>query len=196
MMIRHSPPHDPEKSARLAKWIYNTVYSSVLIGFWGVLPFGFLLPHHSLPEWYFMMAITWLEGIARGAATLACRLAGVSQEGRASESIMRSEGAALAPFLSQAPSFTVGSGPWQRVSVDREGIRKGKKRVLWRDVASCGAISVHNAAGRALPIDIGLQGHDGKMLLHLSASQADATEILPAVRFYLRGEQAEPGIPL
>ena len=178
---------------RRARRIYYTTWASVFGGFMLGGPMLALTPGQPLPGWYFGFAYLFM-GLASQAATWACRRAGVSLESSPSQKIQRDPRAALVPFLSQAPEFELGHNLMQRARVDREGIESSRRhRVLWRDVVSCTSTSPRNAMGNALPVEITLHAHDGKALLHLAVSEEDAQRLLPAIGFYLCGEDSSVG---
>lgn len=212
------PALDPAKARRRAQRIYDRTFEATLCT-WGLATAT--IWSHATPSvsfWYyncfFYIFCLTLARIADGLATLACRIAGVSQESRSNESIVRSEGAALAPFLNPAPEFQFGpiakpqakadrqealhhAGAAQaqankhQTKVDRQGIQHGENHVLWRDVESC-AITQHRNAGGHLSTNIKFNGSDGKEMLVLQPCEADAGQLLLAIRFYLRGEDFSP----
>jgi len=189
MIHKHKP--EAEDAKRRAKWIYWTSYSATF------LPLLALWLGHAAPGgggFFFFCLAAMLAGQI---ATWAVRRAGVSQEGLRSETIERDPRAALVPFLGKPPEFKSGEFWARGTRVDREGIEArdmmgGKrKRVLWRDVESCTFAAPLNAAGDYSHAGFVLQGSDKLPLLVMSSTQRDADKLLPAIRFYLRGEEPE-----
>lgn len=218
MIHKFGTPLDPAKARRRAQRIYDGTFVATLCT-WGLA--NVTIWSHAAPSvsfWYyncffFIFCLT-LARIADGLATLACRVAGVSQESCSNESIVRSEGAALAPFLSPSPEFQfeplpkpqakvdreeayhhVGAAQAQankhQTKVDRQGIRHGENHVLWRDVESCSITQNRNAGGH-LSTNIKFNGSDDETMLVLQPCKEDAVQLLLAIRFYLRGESPGP----
>lgn len=80
--------------------------------------------------------------------------------------------------------------------MNREGIEHKAaliklRRVLWRDVESCTFSTSRNAAGSQMPASLVLKGRVGTPLLNISVPEQQAAQLLPAIRFYLRGPESE-----
>jgi hypothetical protein len=146
-----------------------------------------------LPSWYFALGIFHMA-LAQGVATLACRAAGVSQEGLRYEVIERDARAALAPYISPAPEFEVKELWMRQVKVDPGGIEArhsdGKwKRVEWREVETCTFTALRNAVGNYIAPSLTLQGSEELPLLQSTPATRDVEKLLEAIRFYLRAEE-------
>jgi hypothetical protein len=190
---RDKPKETKKTSERAAKWVYWTTFLGASLVLWG-LPF-LVLPMELAIGWFFLFQISGVY-FADFFARSACEFAGISQAESRQETIERSAGAALAPFLSEAPEFDLGRAQKPRTRVDRDsisGYSSGSKwmRIEWRDVGSCVVATRRDVFGNPSYCHIRLEGHQKfHTIFQAQLSHADAEKLLPAIRFYLRGEES------
>ncbi len=189
MIHRYEPPSDSEDKTKRA-----IIYGSTFIGTYLLFVVGGaaslrwlgIAPGHGVYALLFVFFV--LSQFV--ADWVACRGL-TSQASRTQEIIQRNAGAALAPFLSEAPVFDVPHLNGALGRVNREGLVYRPRRVLWRDVESCTFIKSRDFMGRTCPTSIVLQDREGKTLLSIMPFEHQADLLLPAIRFYLRGEELE-----
>ncbi len=198
MIHRYKPPSDSEDKAKQARRIYWCTYAGAgllfMAGVSAVLDV----------DWFVLLIPVW--AFSDAVATWVLRSSSTSQQSCKGGIIERDARAALTPYLSEAPAFEVKSGLslstlGSSTLVSREGIEvksvSGRRRVLWRDVQSCAFVVLRNVRGSYSFATIVLRGNEGKTLLHLSPSEEQVDQLLPAIRFYLRGpnpeENPQPG---
>ncbi len=200
MIHRYKPPSESEDKKKQARQIYWGTFAGTsllfLAGLWATLDMDWADLVLS-PGLLVLLYALWTLGDS--VATWACRFAGVSQQGGKGGIIERDARAALSPYLSEAPTFEIKRGLGASLLVDREGIefkrdassKSERKRVLWREVQSCAFVTMRNVMGAHDSATLVLRDAQGRTLLHLSPTEEQMNQLLPAIRFYLRGEETE-----
>ncbi len=200
MSFDRSIPTDPEKAKQWISRIYWTVVVSTLLLPLLLLELARLWLRLPVISSISSLGCTILGYSASSFAAHICRRMGISRKSEHRETIRRDPGAVAATSPGEFPVLSVGrpdkrGDPCARINgegMERRRWRGGPLFVAWHDVEWCTCDTSRDVAGYQNPAWLKLWDRDKKVLLQLRVNDKQAASVLPAIRFYLCGEDLDP----